>query len=240
VSTTRPSGPDAPTQAEAKTRTPRPDRLRRRRTPPITVILLVRHGTTPTTGKVLPGRTAGLHLSEVGNAQAVAAAQRIGALKKLPVAIYSSPLERTRETAAPIAKAIGQRVRSERGLLEANMGTWTGQELRTLAKLPEWSTVQRWPSGFRFPDGESFLEMSSRIQQTLISLVAKHPGETVVAVSHADPIKAVLAGAAGMPLDHFQRLVVSPCSVSALAYGPDGTHVLCMNSTGSLSELGLS
>ena len=70
--------------------------------------------------------------------------------------------------------------------------------------------------------------------------MAAHPGETVVAVSHADPIKAVVAAAAGVPLDLFQRLVVSPCSVSALVYGAGGPHVLCVNSTASLAELALS
>jgi probable phosphomutase (TIGR03848 family) len=204
------------------------------------VVLLVRHGATPTTGKILPGRSPGLHLSDVGRAQADAVSERIGALKKRPVAVYASPLERTRETAAPIAKALGLRVRTNRGLLECDMGSWTGDELRVLAKKPEWATVQRWPSGFRFPDGESFLELWGRMQEAMLALVSAHRGETVVAVSHADPIKAILAAAAGMPLDQFQRLVVSPCSVSALAYSAGGTHVLCMNSTGSLSELGLS
>jgi probable phosphomutase (TIGR03848 family) len=220
----------------------RPGRATRRagRRPALSIVLLVRHGTTPTTGKVLPGRSTGLHLSDAGRAQAEAVAQRIAALKRAPVAVYASPLERTRETAAPIARALGLRVRSERALLEADMGSWTGEELKVLAKKPEWATVQRWPSGFRFPGGESFLEMSARIQSAILGLVTAHRGETVVAVSHADPIKAALAAAAGTPLDQFQRLVVSPCSVSALAYSDAGTHVLCMNSTGSLSELGLS
>ncbi|HWD52286.1 MAG TPA: MSMEG_4193 family putative phosphomutase [Acidimicrobiales bacterium] len=217
-----------------------------RRTPPprLTVVLLVRHGTTPTTGKILPGRAPDLHLSDHGRTQADQVAERLGELigegKRGPVAVYASPLERTFETAKPIARKLGLRVRSDRGLLECDFGQWTGAALKTLAKKPEWTQVQRWPSGFRFPGGESFLEMQARITSTIARLVHLHRGETIVVVSHADPIKAAVAAAAGTHLDQFQRLVVSPCSVSALAYGEGGPHVLCVNTTASLSGLGLS
>jgi len=204
------------------------------------VVLLVRHGRTPTTGRVLPGRSPGLHLSEEGRAQADRVARRIADLSRPPVAVYSSPLERTRETAAPIARRLGLRVRSERGLVECDVGSWAGTGLRRLARTPQWVTVQRWPGGFQFPGGESFAEMSVRSTTAVQRLVAAHPGETIVAVSHADPIKAVVAAAAGIPLDLFQRVVVSPCSVSALFYDVAGPHVLCVNSTASLDELGLS
>ena len=108
-------------------------------------------------------------------------------------------------------------------------------------KLPEWQTVQRYPSGFRFPNGESFAEMQTRIVGALDKLVARHPGETIVAVSHADPIKAALAQALGTHLDLFQRIIVSPCSISAVLYGATGPAVLAANSTGDdLSRLGLS
>ena len=149
-------------------------------------------------------------------------AERIAALARPPVAVYASPLERTRETAAPIARALGLRVRGEPGLVEADVGDWTGGRLRRLARTRAWSGVQRWPSGFRFPGGESFAEMATRGNAAVLGLVEAHPGETVVAVSHADLIKAVVAAAAGVPLDLFQRLVVSPCSVSALLYRPRG------------------
>jgi len=201
-----------------------------------TLVLLVRHGTTATTGKVLPGRAPGLHLSDVGRAQADGAAQRIGALKRVD-AVYSSPLERARETAAPIAKARGLRVAIDRGLLECDFGEWTGGELKSLAKQPEWSTVQRYPSGFRFPQGESFVEMAARIHTTVDALVHHHTGGVVVAVSHADPIKAVVADALGTHLDLFQRIVVSPCSVTAILYGPSGPTVLTVNHVGELGSL---
>jgi probable phosphoglycerate mutase len=203
-------------------------------------VLLVRHGRTPTTGKVLPGRERGLHLAEEGRAQAEAVAERIAALTTKPAAVYASPLERTKETAAPIAQKLGLRVRVDRGLLEADVGQWAGRELTALAKTPEWSVVHGWPAGFRFPGGESFAEMSTRAGAAVLRLVAQHPGDTLVLVSHADPIKAVVAGAAGMALDLFQRIVISPCSVSAVAYGSGGPVVLCVNATGSLNELVLS
>ncbi len=208
------------------------------------MVLLVRHGKTPTTGKVLPGRAPGLHLSEEGRNQAEAVAARIAALAEAgasrPAAVYASPLERTAETAKPIARQLGLRVRTERGLLECDFGTWTGASLKALSKKQEWAQVQRNPSGFRFPAGESFLEMQARITSAIARLTALHRGETIVAVSHADPIKAAVATAAGTHLDLFQRLTVSPCSVSVLAYSGAGPHVLAVNSTGALTELVLS
>ena len=209
---------------------------RTRKTPPPTLVLFVRHGQTPTTGATLPGRAPGLHLAEAGVEQAQGAADRIAGLKKV-AAVYTSPLERTKETAAPIAKALGLRPRVVRGLVECDFGEWTGAELKILRRLPEWRTVQRYPSGFRFPGGESFTEMQARMTTTVAGLVERHPGDTVVAVSHADPIKAAVAAAMGTHLDLFQRIVVSPCSITAIAYSAEGPVILCVNSTGR--ELGL-
>jgi broad specificity phosphatase PhoE len=153
-------------------------------------------------------------------------------------AVYASPLERTRETAAPIGRALKQRVKIDRGLLEADFGTWTGKKLKDLMKRPEWRTVQRYPSGFRFPDGESFAEMQTRIVSSLQAIAGRHRGGLVVAVSHADPIKAAVAHALGTHLDLFQRIVISPCSVTAILYSAEGPVVLTVNSiTGPLSTL---
>ena len=151
--------------------------------------------------------------------------------------MYASPLERTRETAAPIARALGLRVRTAAGLVEADVGDWTEQRLARLYRTREWPNVQRWPGGFRFPGGESFAEMSVRTMDAVLGLVADHPGESIVAVSHADCIKAVVAAAAGVPLDLMQRLVVSPCSISAILFTAGGPLLLCVNSTGTLDEL---
>lgn len=208
--------------------------MARSKPPKPTLVLLVRHGRTPTTGDILPGRAEGLHLSEEGVAQAERAAARIAGLKPKarPVAVYASPMERARETAAPIAESLGLEVRTEDGLLEADFGTWTGRRLSELRKLREWAAVQSYPSGFRFPEGESFPEMQQRICATLRCLVAAHPGATVVAVSHADPIKAAVADAMGTHLDLFQRIAVGPCSVSSILYGSSSPVVLGVNSMG--------
>ena len=205
--------------------------------PTVTTLLLVRHGNTSTTGKLLPGRAPGLHLAESGVRQAERAGERIAELKRVD-AIYTSPLERARETAAPIAKATGVKPKVERGLLECDFGDWTGAELPKLMKLPEWRTVQRAPSTFRFPNGESFTEMQARIVSTLDRLRARHHGGTIVCVSHADPIKAAMAHALGTHLDLFQRIIISTCSISAIGFAGDGPMALTVNSTGgALTDL---
>ncbi len=208
--------------------------------PKPTTLLLVRHGQTPTTGQSLPGRAKGLHLAELGVQQAERAAERIAVLTKVE-AVYCSPLERARETAAPIGKALGLKPVVARGLLECDFGDWTGAELKTLMKLPEWRTVQSAPSTFRFPNGESFTEMQVRIVTELDRLRLAHPGGTIVCVSHADPIKAAMAHALGTHLDLFQRIVISTCSISAIAFTTGGPIALTVNSTGgSLRDLVVS
>src|SRR6266851_1146953 len=121
---------------------------RRAKPPPGTLVLFVRHGRTPTTGDLLPGRAPGLHLADDGRAQADAVAERLSAVTRI-AAVYASPLERTRETAETIGRRLGLKVVAEKGLLECDFGDWTGAKLKDLMKLPEWGTVQRWPSGFR-------------------------------------------------------------------------------------------
>jgi probable phosphoglycerate mutase len=199
--------------------------------PPFTTILLVRHGQTPTTGKVLPGRAKGLHLADEGRRQADIAAARIAELERVD-AVYSSPLERAKETAAPISRSRGLTTTIDRGLFECDFGDWTGAELKKLMKLPEWQTVQRAPSTFRFPGGESFTEMQTRMVSTLDRLRSAHPGGTIVCVSHADTIKAAVAHALGTHIDLFQRIVISPASITAITWGPGGPAVLAVNSTG--------
>jgi probable phosphomutase (TIGR03848 family) len=204
---------------------------------PPTTILLVRHGQTSSTGKVLPGRAAGLHLADSGRKQAEVAAARIGELDGI-AAVYTSPLERARETAAPIGKATGRRPHVERGLHECDFGEWTGASLRRLMRKHEWRTVQRAPSTFRFPGGESFSEMQHRIVTTLERLRDDHRGRTIVCVSHADPIKAAVAHALGTHLDLFQRIVISTGAISVITWTDGGPAVLAVNSTGnSLKEL---
>jgi len=195
-----------------------------------TLLLLVRHGETPTTGVVLPGRAPGLHLSDRGRAQADRVAERLSGLSV--DALYSSPLERACETAEPTAARTGLGVKHDDGLLECDFGEWTGSAIADLAALPEWQTVQHSPSAFRFPAGESFPEMQARIVGAMEALRDAHAGGVAVCFSHADPIKAAVAHALGTPLDLFQRIVISPGSVSAISFveGQDPA-VLMVNST---------
>jgi probable phosphomutase (TIGR03848 family) len=210
---------------------------KQRTSPKLTTVLLVRHGQTPTTGSTLPGRAPGLNLADTGVEQARRAAERIAELANVD-AVYSSPLERARQTAGPIATALGTRAAVVKGLVECDFGDWTGRDIKQLVKLPEWQTVQHAPSTFRFPNGESFAEMQHRMVTTIDDLRARHPGGTIVCVSHADPIKSLVAHAVGTHLDLFQRIVISTCSVTALAWGNGAPLALTVNSTGgSLAEL---
>ncbi len=205
---------------------------RRPKPPPATVVLLVRHGLTPTTGKDMPAPGAGPNLSEEGWRQAAQAADYIGAWRAaLPVltALYSSPLSRTKETASVLSQALGLAVTPEPRLVDCDAGEWAGVPLKDLAKKPEWATVVNYPSGFRFPGGESIADMSARVVGTVRALAARHRGQAIIVVSHADPIKAVLADAMGAHLDLFQRVNVSPASVSAISYADQFPSVMLVN-----------
>lgn len=197
--------------------------------------MLVRHAVTAQTGPLLSGRTPGIDLSEAGIEQARAVGERLAAV---PVrAVYASPIERTRQTAEHIAGHHRLAVRELPGVIEADYGEWTGGEIRELAKTDLWKTVQVAPSRARFPGGESIAEMQSRMVAALELVVARHPGDVVVVVSHADPIKTAIAHFTGVHLDLFQRFVVSPASVSAFQLGPYGSTLLTCNDSGRLAEL---
>jgi probable phosphoglycerate mutase len=153
------------------------------------------------------------------------------------VAVYASPIERTTQTAEAVAARHGLAVKALPGVIEADYGEWTGGKIADLAKTDLWKTVQRAPSRARFPGGESLAEMQSRMVAALEAVVADHPGELVVVVSHADPIKAAIAHYTGVHLDLFQRIVVSPASVTAFAFVGHGVAMLKCNDTGTLDEL---
>ena len=203
--------------------------------PPFTTLVLVRHGVTEETGPILSGRRPGIGLSEKGREQAEAAGRR---LASLPVAaVYSSPLERCRQTAEAVAAPHGLPVHDVPGLFEADYGEWSGRKIEELRGTDLWKLVQVTPSAVRFPGGESVREMQSRIIGAVEAIVEAHPGQLVVAASHADPIKAVVAHYTGVHLDLFQRLFVSPASCTVLRFGPAGAALVKLNDTGSLDEL---
>ena len=141
------------------------------------MLLLVRHGLTPSTGRDLPEAGAGPGLTDEGKRQAEEAAQYIAEWRPaLPplAAIYASPLTRTRETAAVLAKALDIAPVENRDLVDCDTGEWAGAALKDLVKKPEWKTVISYPSGFRFPGGESIRGMSDRIVGTVQTLVSAH------------------------------------------------------------------
>ncbi len=203
--------------------------------PKSTTLVLVRHAVTAQTGPLLSGRAPGIDLSDTGVGQAENVGRRLAVL---PVrAVYASPIERTRQTAQHIADHHGLEVRVLPGVIEADYGEWTGGKISDLAKTDLWKTVQIVPSRARFPGGESIAEMQSRMVTALEQVVADHPGELIVVVSHADPIKAAIAHFSGVHLDLFQRVVVSPASVTVFELGPFGAALLKCNDTGTLEEL---
>jgi probable phosphomutase (TIGR03848 family) len=203
--------------------------------PEPTRLVLVRHAVTAQTGPMLSGRAPGIDLSDRGREQAKQLGER---LANLPISVvYASPIERTTQTAEAVAEHHGLEVQALAGVIEADYGDWTGGKLADLAKTDLWKVVQRAPSRARFPSGESLAEMQTRMVVAREEVVARHRGELVVVVSHADPIKAAIAHYTGVHLDLFQRIVVSPASVTVFELGEHGAAMLKCNDTGSLDEL---
>lgn len=202
--------------------------------PKPTTLILVRHALNDWVGENLAGWTPGVHLNDQGRAQAQALAQR---LADQPVAaVYTSPLERALETAQVIAAPHQLEVQLREGIGEVHYGEWTGQSLKDLAKQDAWRVVQFYPSGASFPGGETIRAMQARAVAELDAILAAHPSQTVVAVSHADVLKAALAHYTGLHLDLFQRLVVSPASLSVLSFTPMGPRLVCLNDTAHIPQ----
>jgi probable phosphoglycerate mutase len=200
--------------------------------PKPTTLLLIRHALNDWVGEKLAGWTPNVHLNEKGEAQAKALAQR---LADQPIAaIYASPLERAVETAEAIASALHFEIEIREGVGEVQYGEWTGQSIKELAKEDAWRVVQFNPSRARFPGGEAIREMQARAVAEIESILTAHPSQMVAVVSHADVIKVILAHYAGLHLDLFQRLVVSPASVSILSFTPMGPRLVCLNDTAHL------
>ena len=193
------------------------------------LLLLIRHGENEfiKTGK-MAGHIPDVHLNERGKQQAAELGET---LKDVPfAAIYSSPLERAIETAEPIAQGRGLQIQVRQGLIESNVGEWQGSEMKNLRKLPEWKMVQNQPSRFRFPGGESFQEMQTRLVTEMEAIVKSHQPEDIVAlVFHSDPIKLVVAYYLGMPLDNFQRISIDTASVTILYVSPVGVSLVKQN-----------
>ena len=193
----------------------------------MTTFFLVRHAVTEHTGKRLSGWMEGISLTERGVEQAKRVAQHLSDVDL--EAVYSSPIERTLETARIVAEPHELRVQTRRGLGEVEYGTWTNRPLRSLMRTKLWSTVQRWPSGARFPDGESIREVQTRAINEIEKIATEHQKGTVCCVSHGDVIKLVIAHYLGVHIDLYQRLVIAPASVSVVTLTERGPVVLSLN-----------
>ena len=201
----------------------------------MTRFLLIRHAQNEwvRTGR-LAGWTPEVHLNEEGQNQAQALGERLADTKIN--AIYSSPLERAIETAETVQKYHPHlEIQIEHGVGEADFGDWTGHPLRQLARKRLWKVVQGYPSGARFPNGESFHEMQSRTISALDRIAQKYPKGTVAVFSHSDVIKAVFAFYAGTHLDLFQRFMISPASISIIDLHQMGTRIHSLNDTAHYS-----
>ncbi len=199
-------------------------------------VILLRHGrSTANSAGVLAGRTLGIGLDEGGVAQSQALVER---LAQLPLAaVVSSPLQRCRETVAPLVQARELEVTVDDRFIEVDYGQWTGRELSKLGKEPLWKVVQSHPSAAVFPGGEGLAALQARavaaVREWDAKLAAEHGPQVLWLVcSHGDVIKAVLADALGVHLDGFQRIVANPCSVSAVTYTETRPFVQRVNDCG--------
>ncbi|MCA0435476.1 MAG: MSMEG_4193 family putative phosphomutase [Austwickia sp.] len=203
-------------------------------------VLLIRHGRTAANAAgLLAGWTPGVDLDDKGRDQARALGAR---LVDVPLALLvSSPLTRCLQTADLVLTGRGVPRREDERLGECRYGAWTGRPIAELVTEPLWRVVQTQPSAARFPDGpehpgESIRAMAARavaaVRECDAAVEAEHgPGAVWAAVSHGDVLKAVLADAAGCPLDLFQRWHVDPASVSVVRYTDQRPFVLRTNDT---------
>jgi probable phosphomutase (TIGR03848 family) len=181
----------------------------------MTAVLLIRHGDNDQVGKKLAGRTPGVHLNEKGRQQAQAL---VGMLADLPLqAIYSSPMERALETAAPLAAARGLEVQPRPAILEVDYGRWQGKSFKQLKRYNLWKTVMSAPAEVRFPDGETLAEVQTRACAEIAALASQYGDTDVVACfSHGDVIRLLLAKYMKIQLNDYQRLMIQTGSISML------------------------
>ena len=193
----------------------------------MTTFVLIRHASHGLVGHTIVGRTPGVRLSPDGLLQAEALAERLEGSSI--AALSSSPLERARATAAPIAARLGLEVRIAEELNEIDFGEWTNFSLADLRDLEQWRQFNLFRSGRRVPCGETMIEVQARMLRLLERLCAVHPGQIVALISHGDVIKATLEHHLGAPIDLMQRIEISPASISIVKVEGYGPEVLLIN-----------
>ncbi len=195
------------------------------------VFLLIRHGHNDVVGRTLAGRKSGIHLNATGKDQAEKLVER---LSEVPIqAIFSSPMERTRETAEPLARNLGLEIGIMEDITEIDFGEWAGRSFEDLENDPEWRHFNTFRSGTRIPGGELMVEVQNRMVTSIEKLRKEFPDKVIALFSHGDPIKTVIGHYAGIPLDFALRLHISLASVSVVAVHDYGPRIFCINNTGN-------
>jgi probable phosphoglycerate mutase len=198
----------------------------------VTRLFLIRHAHHDYIGRAIAGWLPGVGLSAQGREQAAALPGRLARCGI--TALYSSPLERAVETAAPLAERWGLRTEIREGLREIDFGEWSGRSMAALGADPAWRQYVEHRSTTRAPAGELMLETQARMVAELERIRAAHPDAAIAVVSHCDVIRAAVLYYAGMPLDFYQRLEIRPASVSVLGFGENSPQILRLNDTGEL------
>ncbi|HEU5125662.1 MAG TPA: histidine phosphatase family protein [Verrucomicrobiae bacterium] len=180
----------------------------------MTTFYLIRHGSNDFAGKTLVGRTPGIHLNDTGRAEVERLADELA--RESIQHLFSSPMERCRETAAPIAKKLNLEVQILDGLIEVEFGDWTGQNIAEMNSDERWRKWNTFRSGGRIPNGESIWEVQTRMIAAIEKLRRDFPNQTLALFSHGDPLRAAITYYLGMPIDFIHRLELSPASVSVL------------------------
>ncbi|WP_298209741.1 histidine phosphatase family protein [Ferrimicrobium sp.] len=194
-----------------------------------TRLILVRHGATPTTGKILPGRAAGLHLSATGITQAIAVGEQLGPRYGPVNGVLASPLERARETAEPLTQRLNRPLIIDERLIECDFGEWTGATLTKLYRKPAWRELMAQAGNFRFPGGESIREVLNRMLDLVDEIRHQRAGETTVGFTHADPIKILATEALGMHVDQMHRISVATASMTVFIINQSGIALDSLN-----------
>lgn len=192
-------------------------------------ILLIRHALTDWAGKRLSGRKPGVNLNESGRKQAIELVDRLSTWNIS--AICSSPLGRAVQTADPVAKALGLTVKLSDDFTEVDFGNWTDLSIEELRDDPLFRLFNSFRSGTRIPGGELMAEVQMRFVKGVLKLHTFFRDGTVAVVSHADPIKSVIAYFAGIPLDLAWRIEISPASVSVIEIYDESARILLVNQT---------
>ncbi len=193
----------------------------------MTVFHLLRHGEHGLLGRVLAGRMPGVGLTERGRAEIAAVAERLAG--EPIAAIYSSPLQRTRESAEIVAARLQLPIEFRDDVIELDFGEWTGATFDSIRADPRWEAWRTQRSIARLPGGESMRQVQRRAVDALLDINQRHPHQTVVVVSHGDVIRSALLFALGMPLDSYNSIEISQGGVSTLRIDAGGIRVLTLN-----------